>query len=316
MDIYKKRRDELANKLEDESLIILFSGKSLPNSEDENFPFSINRNFYYLTGLEQEDMVLFILNHNGKMTERLFIPVFDELIAKWVGGRISLSEAKEISGIENIAYRDSFKDFVSFTFNRIIRNQNNFNLYMDLNHYHLDNIESEGLKFANEIRNKYPAVNLSDIFHHLTKLRMVKDEYEVKCHQDALEITNQGILAMMSYSKANIYEAELEKVFELELAKNNCRELAFPTIAAGGKNATILHYVANNKKLNDGDLFLCDLGATKNHYCADISRTFPVNGKFTARQKEIYQIVLNAQKIVEDNARIGITTKEKQEILN
>ena len=146
-------------------------------------------------------------------------------------------------------------------------------------------------------------------------MRLQKDEQEVAEIKKAIHTTNLGIRQMMRTCKPELNEMTMDGVFRFVLAQQLCDLLAFKTIAASGERATILHYSQNNHVMKDGELFLCDLGATHNYYCADISRTFPVNGRFTERQKEIYEIVLQAQKIVEENARVGVKMRELNQMV-
>ena len=295
--------------MKDNSILILFSGTAHPSSEDESFPFMVNRNFFYYTGLDKENMILVVRNDNNVSSSHLFIDPFDPVMARWVGGRISKEDAKDRSKVDTVMDRSSFDSYISRIYNAN-RYDEDFTVYLDFWKYSINNCETEASLFAKRLKDSYPQLNLVDAFFEITEMRMVKDDYEIKCFRKANEITDKGIQAMMNYCRPNVNEAELEKVFELELAKHGCRELSFSTIAASGSNATILHYVDNDCRCQDGDLFLCDLGARYDKYCADVSRTFPVNGKFTERQKEIYQLVLNAQKIVEDNVKPGLTTSE------
>ena len=154
-----------------------------------------------------------------------------------------------------------------------------------------------------------------DTYPILTSLRQCKDEYEVDCARRAIEITNLGVRKMMQSIRPEMNEMIMDGVFEFVLKENMCHKTAFKTIAASGERSTILHYSTNNQTMKDGELFLCDLGATYNNYCADISRTFPVNGKFTDRQKEIYEMVLEAQRIVVRNAKPGVTLKELNQMV-
>ena len=311
---FKQRRNKLIDSLNQNSITVVFSGTSIPHSEDENYPFDVNRNFYYLTGLDRENMILLLSNIGGNYQQLLFIEPYDEFLAKWVGGRISSEEASSISGIKSVREIQSFDAVFGSLISRN-RGLNKINLYLDMWHYSVGDTATKALEFAKKIRNEYPAIHINDLFKNITSLRMIKDNDEVNAIIRANEITNNGILAMMSYSKAGIYERELEKVFDLELAKQGCGQNAFPTIAAGGMNATTLHYSENKSKLLDGDLFLTDLGSAYNYYCSDVSRTFPVNGKFSNRQKEIYNVVLNGQKLVQSKARPGISTRQLNNIL-
>lgn len=314
MNVYSKRRKELLNSIETDGTVVLFSGLSINKSEDESYPFSVNRNFYYLTGLEEESMVL-VLNKVGNDTrEYLFILPYDEYMAKWVGGRILKEDAEMISEISNINDYEDFPSFMASIFNRY-RHNDEHKLYLDLWHYDANQALTPALNFAKDVKEKHPAVEIKDIYSKICKMRLVKDEYEISCIKKAIHITNAGIKKMMALIKDGVNEMTLEGLFNFVLAQNLCKNTAFDTICAGGKRATILHYHDNNQKLHDGEMFLCDLGATYKNYCADISRTFPVNGKFSDRQKEIYEVVLKAQKIVEENAKPGITLRQLNQMV-
>ena len=309
MNIYAKRREKLLKAIKGDCAVILFSGNAVNKSEDECYPFDVNRNFYYLTGLENESMIMVLSRINNVFDERLFILPYDELLAKWVGGRMSKEEATEISGIRNVDECSALDDFVAYLLNRNRKNPD-FELFFDLWHYSSEQAPTPALKYVNKIKESHPAVIVKDIYPYIGKMRLVKDKHEVDCIRKAIEITNKGVRKMMSSIKPGINEMVMEGTFRYVLYENLCDKTAFETIAAGGKRATILHYSSNNNLLEDGDMFLCDLGASYKNYCADISRSFPVNGKFTRRQKEIYELVLKAQKLVEKNARPGVSMRE------
>ena len=156
---------------------------------------------------------------------------------------------------------------------------------------------------------------MKDVYPYLTRMRMVKDPYEIFSIRKAIRTTNLGIRQMMKACRPGVNEMVMEGIFEFVLKQVSCKEKAFPTIAASGRRATILHYADNNQQMRGGELFLCDLGATSEHYCADISRTFPVNGHFTERQKELYQIVLNVQKMVAQKAAPGMSLRDLNKIV-
>lgn len=314
MNQYSNRREKIFKSMRANCAIMLFSGKAPMRSEDEAYEFSVNRNFYYLTGLDAEDMVLLITNVDGVSHEYLFILPYNETLAKWVGGRVLPEKAKEISEIKDVRDFSEIDDVVASLLNRT-RKDNTFKFYFDMWHYNMDQETTPAINYANKLKNKYPYVIVKDIFPVLTHMRLVKDEYEIANIKKAIHITNLGIQQMMRTSKPGVNEMVMEGVFDFVLKQAQCRENAFGTIVASGKRATILHYRDNNQTMNDGELFLCDLGATSNHYCADISRTFPVNGRFTDRQKEIYEIVLGAQRMVVENAKVGVKLKDLNQMV-
>lgn len=312
--MYKQRRMAMIAQCKEESSVFIFSGHSPMRSADESYPFSVDRNFFYLTGLDREDMILHVEKHAGTVISTLFILPFDPVQARWVGGRISKEEAKKISGVDQVLDFGAFDDALAGLYNRR-RGIEDFTVYLDGWRYNKHQADTAAMKLAKRIQENYPSWIIKDIFPILTKMRMIKDEHEVNEIIRANEITRDGVVAMMKAIGDGKCEMEMEGTFLLELMKQGCKSTAFSTIAASGSNATILHYSSNRDFCRDGDLFLCDLGATSGYYCADISRTFPVNGKFTERQKQIYNTVLEAQKLVEANARPGLTTRQLNQMV-
>lgn len=314
MERYIERRKKFSALLPENSMAIIFSGKELMLSNDESYPFMVDKNFLYLTGIDRDNLILKIIKYNGIVSESLYIKAYDPILAKWNGAMIKADEAKAISGIEMILDLNRFEqDFGSY-YTNIIRVNEDFKLYLDLYRYHFDDEGKEGFKFASKIKNNYPHLVIKDLMSMIQSLRWIKNSDEVEDTIKAIKITKQGIEAMMDYIKPKVNERELSGVFEFNLAKNLSTN-AFKSICASGLRATILHYNDNNQIVNDGELFLCDLGATYNHYKADISRVFPVNGKFSPRQKEIYNLVLNAQKLVEKNAKAGVRMSFLQKLV-
>ena len=314
MNLYSKRRQRLISMLGKNASVLLFSGNAPMRSEDEAYEFSVNRNFFYLTGLDAEDMVLLMSNVDGVAHEYLFILPYNEKLAKWVGGRMLPQKAMEISEVKDVRDISEIDEVVAGLLDRT-RRDNTFKYYFDMWHYNMDQQSTPSIDYANKLKAKYPYLIVKDIFPLLTSMRLVKDEYEIANIRKAIHTTNLGIQQMMRTSKPGVNEMVMEGVFDFVLRKSLCRENAFATIAASGSRATILHYSDNNQVMKDGELFLCDLGATCNHYCGDISRTFPVNGRFTDRQREIYNIVLGAQRIVESNAKVGVKLKDLNQMV-
>ena len=303
MNLYSKRRELLLNNIKDDSIVILFSSD---NEYDPENGFKVNRNFYYLTGIDAKDMVLVLAKKNGVLEEKIFIYPYDEKQALWVGGRMSEEEVTNISDIKDVNDYDSLEETLDYYLDR--SRATDFTFFFDLFNKEIGN--GLAVNFANKYKEKHPSIVIEDIFKYMAKLRLIKDEYELTCLSRAIEITNFGIKAMMKAIRPGLNEMVMEGMFALALSQNVCNETSFKTIAASGKRATILHYSDNNKVMQDGELFLQDLGATYRHYCADITRTYPVNGRFTERQKELYQIVLTAQKLVEANAGPGVNIKD------
>lgn len=290
-EFYKSNRNKLINKINDNSIILLFAGKAPKKTADENYQFTPNRNFYYLTGIDEEDHILLLSKINGVVKEILFIKEVDEVREKWEGKTIRKEEVYDICEIEDVQYLSNFNGIIE----KELLNSESLNIYLDLEK---DNFS---YKFLDEIKNKYFNISIKNVFSIIAELRLVKSEDEINRIRKAIGITIEGVKELMKNSKEGIKEYELEAYFDFVCKKNGVKDFAFKTIAASGKNATVLHYVANDSKLKSGDLILFDLGAQYKYYNGDISRTFPVNGKFTERQKEVYNSVLYVnQRIIEE----------------
>jgi Xaa-Pro aminopeptidase len=305
-DVYIRNRSRFMETIENNSIVLLFAGKPCKKTGDELYQFTQNRNFYYLTGVQEEEHIVLLSKFKGIVSEKLFLKDLDLAKEMWNGRTLRDSEGKNISGIEDVVY---MKDFNS-NINRLINGCEEINLYLDLDRETVDEVDSIANIFAREIKNKYPQITTKNLSSKIGALRMIKSEQEIAEMQKAIEITIGGVKSLMKNVKVGMKEYELEAYFDFECKTKGVKDLAFRTIAAAGKNATILHYVENNSELKDGDLILFDLGAQWNLYNADITRVFPVNGKFAGRQKEVYEAVLRVNKAVIDKIKPGVDSKE------
>ena len=304
---YNQRRQQLLSDKQGPCAAILFSGRAPMRSADGAYEFSVDRDFYYMTGIDHANMILVLTkDYAGNYVEALYIEPYDEVQAKWVGGRMRPAEATALSGIENIRYLDTFEAAVN-TFIRTNRGEGSMTCWLDLWKHTPDQDPTLAHKFAHKLQQEQPALKIEDIFGDIARMRVIKSEAELEKMRVAQVTTQHAIEAMMRYAHPGVNECALEGAFDFELAKQNVREHAFHSIVAGGARATVLHYSENNQVVNDGEMVLIDLGSAHEHYCADISRTFPVNGKFTERQKEIYNIVLAVQDLIIEKARPGMT---------
>ena len=294
--VFTKNRENLLKKLEDNSLLVLFAGEAKRKTADEYFPFTPNRNFYYLTGVDEEKHILMIKKINGVVDEVLYILKPNLEQERWTGKTIRDYEAKEVSGIENIKYLEEFKSDLNMIFTNGIAE----NLYLDLERVSFDEEMSKSQSFAKEIKERYPQVVIKDVYSDIASLRQIKCKEEVEEIKKAAHITAKGVELLMKECKPGMKEYELEAYFDFYLKQNGVKDYAFKTIAA------TLHYVDNNSEIKDGDLILFDLGAQVNYYNGDISRTFPANGKFTKRQKEVYEEVLKVNEEIINSIRPGV----------
>ncbi|XFA99542.1 aminopeptidase P family protein [Candidatus Izemoplasma sp. B36] len=311
---YKQRRAEFCKLMKKESFALLTSGFAPYKGKDQLHPFFVNRNFYYLTGLQRERFVLVLLNSEKSHYEFLFIEEPSDYATKWLGSRLTKAEASEISGINelNIFYMDSLDGFIA---NRILMDSRSSivkqprHLYLDLFREYLMKKPSSLIRF-NHIIETYPELKIKDANPILDEQRRLKSSSEVEEIRKAIGYTNKGIQALQKTVKPGMNERQLEALFEYTIKMAGSSGVSFETISASGKNATILHYVDNNQEIKNNTLILNDLGALSNEYAADITRTYPANGKFTVRQKEIYSIVLHTNKEIIKMVKPGVTFKE------
>ena len=311
-EVFIKNRDNLANLLENNSLVILFAGEALYKSADEKYPFTPNRNFYYLTGINEEQHILVMEKQNNELFETMYVLRPDEIQEKWTGKTIRDYEAREVSGIEEVKYLDNFHADL----NNLLISGNIKNVYLDLERRGFDEELRYPQNFAKNLKKKYADVVVKNIYNEISNLRKIKSKEEIEEMQKAIDITTKGVEVLMRNCKPGMKEYELEAYFDFTLKQSGVTDFAFNTIAASGKNATVLHYVDNNSELKDGDLILFDLGAQFNYYNGDISRTFPINGKFTKRQREVYEEVLKVNEEITKMLVVGVTFREVNDKAN
>ncbi len=308
--LYENHRQQLASFMEIGDMAILFSGKAPKSTADAHYSFLPNKNFFYFTGCTQEHFVLAMVKSEKGLESTLFIEKPDYDIEKWVGRKLTKDAAVELSGITDVQYVDGFVSWIA----RQVYNGKITRLYLDLEKMNWDELDSPASQFAGDFCKRYPFVNMKSLHFILCELRVLKSDEELDQIKRAIDLTKIGIEGILNTLKPNVYEYQLEATFEYHIKMNGAERCSFETIAASGEDGVILHYVENSKPLKDGDLVLLDLGAQYKQYAADISRTFPVNGKFTERQKQIYNIVLKAQQDVIDAMKPGIPFEELNKV--
>ena len=310
---YTLRRNKLFNLLDDNSVTILFSGVGRKKSADENYDFVPNKNFYYLTGIEQENSVLLLIKNDGEKLSYLFVDEKNEKIEKWTGYKLTLNEAREISGVENVAVRTTFEGkMLAFFESNNSMNEKISKFYLDLEP-ELKIGESKSTQTYKKELEVVHKLEVYDVNEIIGSLRKIKSEAEIELLREAIETTNLGLKHALLELKAGKYEYNLRNLFEFAVAEDQDSSLGFASIVAAGENATILHYPNQKDIVKKGDLVLFDVGAAKSYYSADISRTYPESGKFSELQKKIYEIVLNCNKQTAKFMRPGITLNEANE---
>ena len=293
--------------MEDDSILLAFSRRLVENSIT-NDKYNVNRNYYYLCGVFEYENIVMLVKTKNKTQETIFIKPYNELIAKWVGAPLSKEEITNISGIQDVRYIEQFEGNLLGLLSSIDK------LYLDIDIKKTNKALGEDAYFANKLKERIPYLNILNATKLFTIARTVKDKLEIDEMRKAIEITNKGIHSILD-NLGEMYEYQLESYFDQTIKFNGATGYAFATIAASGENSCCLHYQDNNSFAKNGDLILFDLGCSLNLYCSDISRTFPVSGKFTERQRQIYDIVLKGQQLVFDNAKPGITVRQLNKIL-
>ena len=300
---YVKNREKLLSRLEDYSLVVLHATTPSVKSEDEDYEYTPNRDFLYLSGVNEANDVL-VLYKGIEDEEFMFITRFDETKAKWVGRTYNEKEIKTMSGVDKIFYLDEMESIM----NKFVKNHKVKKIYFDFNGYK-EIKDSPNYRFY-EVNFKKYLNKCYDVYPTLAQIRLVKEKEEVEEIKKAIHITNIALEEVKKNIKDGQSEKELEALFAYHIKRNGASDLAFNTICASGIHSCTLHYSSNTDTMHKGDVILFDLGAEFNYYKADISRTFPVSGKFSPRQQQIYDIVLGAQQVTMNLAKPGVTIME------
>jgi Xaa-Pro aminopeptidase len=292
--LYIKNRSKLASLLKSKSLAVFNSNDIFPTNADGTMSFRQNNDLFYLSGIDQEETILVLSpeHPDPKFREILFIKETNEHIAVWEGQKLNKNEAREASGIETIYWTSEFETI----FNQLIFEAGN--IYLNTNeHIRSDNkVQTREDRFINWCKEKYPLHNYERVAPYMHDIRAIKEQEEVDQIQRACNITKLAFERILKFTKPGVKEYEIEAELWHEFIRNGSRGPAYQSIIASGKNACVLHYIDNNKTCRDGDLLLLDIGAEYGNYNADLSRTIPVNGRYTNRQKAIYNAVLRVFK--------------------
>ena len=316
-EFFTNNRKALMEKLEEGSMVLLYSGIAPVKSLDQDMhPFSVNRNFYYMTGIDTQNVWLLMCKTVYGVSERLFIDEPDEYTIKWNGKMLTREEASGRSGIKasGVHYMQEMDRTVASPLSRLVTGA--ANVYFSFDRLSMKAAPTPAEEYARMLREKYPMLQIKNIARDIASLRTIKTPEEVDCIRKAGDVTIEALRQMLRTAKPGEYEYQWQADFEHYVARSGLRH-GFETIAASGENAVMLHYSDNNCVAKDGTLLLVDLGAEYQYYSADVSRTFPVGGKFTDRQKELFTIVREAMEIAKEKMRPGVAVKEpNQAVIN
>lgn len=309
-EFYSGNRKKLMEKLDEGSVVLLYSGLAPVKSNDQDMsPFSVNRNFYYMTGIDTQNVWLLMSKGAAGVTETLFIDEPDEYTIKWNGKMLTREEASEASGLapDRIRYMQDLDRGVAAALSR-----GTTEVWFAFDRLSMLAAPTRAEEYARTIREKFPGVQIRSITKAISSLRSVKTPEEVACIRRAGDVTIEALKHMLRSARPGEYEYQWAADYEHYVARSGLRH-GFETIAASGENAVMLHYSDNNCVAKDGELLLVDLGAEYRYYSADVSRTFPVGGKFTDRQKELFAIVREAMDVAREKMRPGVALRESNQ---
>lgn len=283
---FKNNRNSASNCLKDKSVAIIVSADEMPDSGDEVFPFHQNPDFFYLTGIDQEKSVLVLCPQHPKPEYReiLFILQTNSLMEIWNGYKYTMEHAKRVSGIENIHWLSDLSGILR----DVILSSDNIYINLDEDFRFVSKIENASKRLYKKLKSEYPLHAYNRLAPIMKELRVRKQLVEINQIQKAIDITAKAFDRILSFVKPGVMEYEVEAEMIYEFIRNGASAHAFAPIVASGKDTCVLHYIKNDKKCKDGDLLLLDFGCRYANYNSDISRTLPVNGKFTQRQKQVY----------------------------
>ena len=306
--VYKQNRTRFANALQSKSLAVFNSNDIYPISADSTLPFQQHRDIFYLSGIDQEESILVIFPdaQEEKHREILFVRETNEHIAVWEGAKLTKAQARERSGIQTVYWLDEFKRI----FQELSAQCNCF--YFNTNEHYRQAVETQTRedRFIDWCKKTYPAHSVGKSNPILQQLRSVKSPEEIEQIQQACDITEKGFRRILSFIKPGVWEYEIEAEFVHEFIRNRSKGFAYTPIIAAGENANVLHYIENNKQCHKGDLVLMDVAAEYGNYSSDMTRTVPVSGRFTSRQKKVYESVLKVKKEATQLLKPGVIWKE------
>ena len=291
--LFVKNRSNFMAQMKANSLAVFNSNDIYPISADSTMPFQQHRDIYYLSGVDQEESILVMFPDcpNKKHREILFLKETNDHIAVWEGEKLTKKRAFEVSGIKTVYWLQDLKKVLA----ELMAQSDT--VHINTNEHYRASIETETRedRFTKWLLNTYPAHKVEKSNPILQRLRSIKDPIELDLLQKACNITEKGMRRVLKFIKPGVAEYEIEAEFIHEFLRNRSKGFAYTPIIASGNNANVLHYIENNQICNDGDLILLDIGAEYANYSSDMTRTIPVNGRYSKRQKKVYNAVNNVK---------------------
>ncbi len=291
--LFINNRNKFVSNLDKNSLAIFNSNDIFSTGADSTLPFVQHRDIFHLSGVDQEESILILFPGCNKKEHReiLFLKETNEHIAVWEGEKLTKEKAFEVSGIKTVYWLNEFENI----FNQLVLESKH--VYLNSNEHLRSNtlMETREDRFVKKFKSDYPQHSIKRSAPIMHKIRSKKDPIEIDLMQNACNITEKGFRRVLNFIRPGVYEFEIEAELMHEFLKNRSRGFAYTPIIGSGGAACVLHYIENNKICNSGDVILMDFGAEYANYCSDLTRCVPVNGKFTKRQKEVYNAVLKVK---------------------
>ena len=292
--LFIKNRQKFMAQMKPKTIAVFNSNDIFSTGADSTMPFHQHRNIFYLSGVDQEESILILCPdaQNPAHKEILFVKETNERIAIWEGAKLTKTQATETSGVKTVYWVDDFETIFEQLMSDV-----DFLYFNNNNHYRQAvDMETREDRFLKSVKQKFPNHTIENNFPIMEALRGIKEPEEIQLIQTACDITEQGFRRILGFVKPGVMEYEIEAEYAHEFLSNRSKGFAYTPIIGSGFNACVLHYIENNRPCHDGDMLLMDVGAEYANYSSDMTRTIPVNGRFSARQKAVYQSVLKVKK--------------------
>jgi Xaa-Pro aminopeptidase len=313
------RREKMMQLLSPDSMLILWSAPERVYSGDVNYPYRQDSNFFYLTGIEQPESIMVILPGNKTQKEYLFIRPRDAVREHWEGHSLSTDEATQLSGIKTVYETKDFESFIDSMLSGKSSDEHIAQVAVVGPPPGNSGVVPDSYAYINKLRERHSGFQMRDVTPLFGRLRLIKTDYEQKMLAESARISAEAHREGMKTARPNVWEYQVQAAMEYVFKKDGAIGWGYPSIVASGPNATTLHYEASTRQMKDGDLLLVDAAANYDYLTTDITRTYPINGRFTPAQKDIYEIVLRAQeegiKVAVKGATLGEINAKTVEVI-
>ncbi len=310
-ELFTENRQRLRAMLQPRSLVILHANDVLPTNADGSIGFVQNSDLFHLSGIDQEETILMLFPdaQDPKLREMLFVRETNETIAVWEGEKLTKAQATDRSGIERVHWLTDFE----LHFRQLMCQADQ--VFLNSNEHPRATIptETREMRFTQRCQREYPLHDYRRLAQLMHPLRVIKSPHEINALNEAVRITSDGFDRLLKFVKPGVHEFEIEAELSHEFLRQRARGFAYTPIIATGGNACVLHYITNHCQCQDGELLLLDVAANYGNYNADLTRTIPVNGKYTPRQRQVYDAVLRVFRACCKMLRPGVIIREYQE---